>query len=156
MPLVKMQGLQGVASPCVRQVFSSAPRAARGSVRLQRTSARPLRFRRGSGVACTAAATREHSAKSTKTFDALAAEFGALPEGPDRYKLLLKYAASLPPLPNAERTLDSRVMGCTSQTWITVAVDKSTGAAVVSGAFEQRSSAMPSCHVLEVPTRRDL
>ena len=110
------------------------PRA--GAVRSQRALPRRVSAYRGSRLACTAAATSQSTtsdAKSSKAFAALAAEFGAVPEGQDRYKLLLKYAASLPPLPSAQRTLDNRVMGCTSQTWASVSVDQSTGAAAING-----------------------
>lgn len=125
------------------------PRARAGAVRSQRALPRNASGHRGSRLTCAAAAqstTTSVDAKSpSKAFAALAAEFGAVPEGQDRYKLLLKYASSLPPLASAQRTLDNRVMGCTSQTWVAVSVDPSTGAAVISGELLTSSPCILCC-----------
>ncbi|EPS71844.1 hypothetical protein M569_02921, partial [Genlisea aurea] len=48
----------------------------------------------------------------------LDSEFKSLVHPIDRVKRLLHYAASLPPLDDSSRTLDSRVMGCTAQVWL--------------------------------------
>lgn len=80
-----------------------------------------------------AASTSTDARTSSSKFAELSAEFSAVAEGQDRYKLLLKYAASIPPLASSQRTLDNRVMGCTSQTWVAVSVDGSNGAAVITG-----------------------
>ena len=77
------------------------------------------------------------SALPTPRLAALVAEFAALPEGPERYKLLLSKAAALPALPPAARTLDARVMGCTSQTWL-VAELAPDGTVRLSGACARR------------------
>lgn len=122
----------GALAACRPACRIEAPRASMGPVR----SKRALPRCRSGVVSCTAAATQSTSPdvkKASKEFAALAAEFGAVPEGQDRYKLLLKYAATLPPLSGALKTLDNRVMGCTSQTWVAVTVDPSSGAAVISG-----------------------
>ena len=76
----------------------------------------------------------------TPRLAALAAEFTALPEGPERYKLLLQYANALPPFPAAARSLENRVMGCTSQTWLTADLGPD-GAVRVAGACLRRLAA---------------
>ncbi|CAL9048172.1 unnamed protein product [Musa banksii] len=51
-------------------------------------------------------------------------EFRSLPEALDRVKRLLACAASLPAFPEAGRVPTNRVMGCTAQVWLSVAVDE--------------------------------
>jgi hypothetical protein len=70
-------------------------------------------------AAAAAAAPPSAAVLPTPRLAALAAQFQALPEGPERYKLLLQFATQLPKMPDAGRSLENRVMGCTSQTWLT-------------------------------------
>ncbi|RRT45623.1 hypothetical protein B296_00020041, partial [Ensete ventricosum] len=51
-------------------------------------------------------------------------EFRSLSEPLDRVKRLLACAASLPAFPEAGRVPANRVMGCTAQVWLSVAVDE--------------------------------
>ncbi|WOL01437.1 quinolinate synthase, chloroplastic-like [Canna indica] len=51
-------------------------------------------------------------------------EFYSLPEPLDRVKRLLACAASLPAFPDVARIPANRVMGCTAQVWLSVAVDE--------------------------------
>jgi hypothetical protein len=104
----------------------------------QRARASGCRGRRAASGACfvRAAAVADAAAPPalpTPRLAALAAEFAALPEGPERYKLLLQYAAALPALPPAARSLENRVMGCTSQTWLTADLGPD-GAVRIAGA----------------------
>ncbi|CAL9768456.1 unnamed protein product [Musa acuminata subsp. burmannicoides] len=51
-------------------------------------------------------------------------EFASLTEPVDRVKRLLACAASLPAFPEAGRVPANRVMGCTAQVWLSVAMDE--------------------------------
>ena len=48
----------------------------------------------------------------------LAAQFTALPEGQPRLQLLLSMAAAFPAMAPQQRSVGTRVQGCTSQTWL--------------------------------------
>ncbi|XP_042385142.1 quinolinate synthase, chloroplastic-like [Zingiber officinale] len=50
-------------------------------------------------------------------------EFRSLPESLDRVKRLLACASSLPAFPESDRVPANRVMGCTAQVWLSVAMD---------------------------------
>jgi len=43
----------------------------------------------------------------------------------ERYKLLLKYARTLPALDASKKVSTNRVMGCTSEAWMTASLDDS-------------------------------
>ena len=50
-------------------------------------------------------------------------EFQALSDSRERYKLLLKYAKTLTPLDLTSKVATNRVMGCTSEVWMTARLD---------------------------------
>ena len=54
----------------------------------------------------------------------IASRFEALPGAKEQYKLLLDYAKQLPQLDSASRVSTNRVMGCTSEVWMTARLDK--------------------------------
>ncbi|XP_016437099.2 sufE-like protein 2, chloroplastic [Nicotiana tabacum] len=54
----------------------------------------------------------------------LALEFRSLSEPIDRVKRLLHYASILPPLSESVKVQENRVMGCTTQVWLEVRMDK--------------------------------
>jgi len=84
-------------------------------------------------VECVVAAQPQPTAPlPTPRLASLAAQFAAVPEGQERLKLLLQLAATLPALPAGEKRLDTRVLGCTSQTWVTAALD-ADGTVRISG-----------------------
>ncbi|MBC7506163.1 MAG: SufE family protein [Sandarakinorhabdus sp.] len=52
------------------------------------------------------------------TFDDVEAEFEALDDWDDRYRLLIDLGRALPPMPDAFKSEASRVRGCASQVWL--------------------------------------
>lgn len=54
----------------------------------------------------------------------VASEFNLLRDSKEQYKLLLKYAKQLPHLDDASRVATNRVMGCTSEVWMTARLDQ--------------------------------
>ena len=76
--------------------------------------------RRRSGLVRSVVAKTPLTAQTPLRLAELAAEVAALPEGQERMALLLRYAAALPALPEGLRSLETRVMGCTSQTWLSL------------------------------------
>ncbi len=52
------------------------------------------------------------------TFDDVEAEFDALDDWDDRYRLLIDLGRALPPMDNALKTEATRVRGCASQVWL--------------------------------------
>lgn len=52
------------------------------------------------------------------TFADVEAEFDALDDWDDRYRLLIDLGRSLPPMPEALKTEATRVRGCASQVWL--------------------------------------
>lgn len=52
------------------------------------------------------------------TFDDVEAEFEALDDWDDRYRLLIDLGRALPPMPEALKTDATRVRGCASQVWL--------------------------------------
>ena len=52
------------------------------------------------------------------TFDDVEAEFDALDEWDDRYRLLIDLGRALPPMDPALKTEATRVRGCASQVWL--------------------------------------
>ena len=52
------------------------------------------------------------------TFDDVEAEFEALDDWDDRYRLLIDLGRALPPMPDALKTDVTRVRGCASQVWL--------------------------------------
>ena len=69
----------------------------------------------------------------SSAFEQLAERFTALPEGQERFKLLLELGGSLPAAPGELRRLENRVQGCASQTWLALSLQPD-GAVSVSGA----------------------
>lgn len=52
------------------------------------------------------------------TFDDVEAEFEALDDWDDRYRLLIELGRALPPMPDALKTEATKVRGCASQVWL--------------------------------------
>ena len=52
------------------------------------------------------------------TFDDVEAEFEALDDWDDRYRLLIDLGRALPPMPAVLKTDATRVRGCASQVWL--------------------------------------
>jgi cysteine desulfuration protein SufE len=52
------------------------------------------------------------------TLDDVDAEFEALEDWDDRYRLLIDLGRALPPMDNALKTEATRVQGCASQVWL--------------------------------------
>ncbi len=52
------------------------------------------------------------------TFDDVEAEFEALDDWDDRYRLLIQLGQALPTMPDALKTDATRVRGCASQVWM--------------------------------------
>ncbi len=52
------------------------------------------------------------------TFDDVEAEFEALDDWDDRYRLLIDLGRGLPPMADALKTEATRVRGCASQVWL--------------------------------------
>jgi cysteine desulfuration protein SufE len=52
------------------------------------------------------------------TFDDVEAEFEALDDWDDRYRLLIDLGRNLPPMPDALKTEATKVRGCASQVWL--------------------------------------
>ena len=57
------------------------------------------------------------------TFADVEAEFDALDDWDDRYRLLIELGRDLPPMPQALKTEATRVRGCASQVWLYPTVD---------------------------------
>ena len=55
---------------------------------------------------------------TTTTFDDVEAEFEALDDWDDRYRLLIQLGQALPTMPDALKTDATRVRGCASQVWM--------------------------------------
>jgi cysteine desulfuration protein SufE len=66
----------------------------------------------------TVPAPRKAAAMTIATFDAVEAEFDALDDWDDRYRLLIDLGRALPPMPAALKTEATRVRGCASQVWL--------------------------------------
>lgn len=60
------------------------------------------------------------------TFDDVEAEFEALDDWDDRYRLLIDLGRALPPMPTALKTEATRVRGCASQVWLYPSRDGAT------------------------------
>lgn len=54
----------------------------------------------------------------------VASQFQSLADSKAQYRLLLQYAKQLPQLDLASKTATNRVMGCTSEVWMTARLDK--------------------------------
>jgi cysteine desulfuration protein SufE len=52
------------------------------------------------------------------TFDDVEAEFDALDDWDDRYRLLIDLGRALPPMADALKTETTKVRGCASQVWL--------------------------------------
>ena len=52
------------------------------------------------------------------SFEDVEAEFEALDEWDDRYRLLIDLGRALPPMPDALKTEATKVRGCASQVWL--------------------------------------
>ena len=52
------------------------------------------------------------------SFEEVEAEFAALDDWDDRYRLLIDLGRALPPMPEALKTEATRVRGCASQVWL--------------------------------------
>lgn len=48
----------------------------------------------------------------------IASDFAFLDEWEDRYRYIIELGKRLPPLPEAERTPENKVLGCASQVWL--------------------------------------
>ena len=57
-------------------------------------------------------------AVSITNFEDVEAEFEALDEWDDRYRLLIDLGRALPPMPDALKTDATKVRGCASQVWL--------------------------------------
>ena len=57
-------------------------------------------------------------AMTIATFDDVEAEFDALDDWDDRYRLLIDLGRALPAMPDALKTDATRVRGCASQVWL--------------------------------------
>ena len=57
------------------------------------------------------------------TFDDVEAEFEALDDWDDRYRLLIDLGRALPPMPEALKTDATKVRGCASQVWLVPTFD---------------------------------
>lgn len=57
------------------------------------------------------------------TFDDVEAEFEALDDWDDRYRLLIDLGRGLPPMPDVLKTEATRVRGCASQVWLHPSLD---------------------------------
>ena len=55
---------------------------------------------------------------TVSTFDDVEAEFDALDDWDDRYRLLIDLGRALPPMPDALKTDATKVRGCASQVWL--------------------------------------
>jgi cysteine desulfuration protein SufE len=55
--------------------------------------------------------------------DALVDEFEFLGDWEERYRYLIELGQAMDPLPEAERTEDTKVKGCVSQVWVVVEED---------------------------------
>jgi cysteine desulfuration protein SufE len=53
-----------------------------------------------------------------RTFDDVEAEFEALEDWDDRYRLLIQLGQALPAMPDALKSEATRVRGCASQVWL--------------------------------------
>jgi cysteine desulfuration protein SufE len=58
------------------------------------------------------------TAMTIATFDDVEAEFEALDDWDDRYRLLIDLGRALPPMPAVLKTEVTRVRGCASQVWL--------------------------------------
>ena len=74
----------------------------------------------GNFVRLTFAAPRRTSPAMTlpATFEDVEAEFEALDDWDDRYRLLIDLGRALPPMPDALKTDATKVRGCASQVWL--------------------------------------
>lgn len=55
--------------------------------------------------------------------DALVDEFEFLGDWEERYRYLIELGQAMPPLPDSDRTEESKVKGCVSQVWVIVDED---------------------------------
>ncbi|WP_029003685.1 SufE family protein [Azorhizobium doebereinerae] len=53
-----------------------------------------------------------------KTAEDLIEDFEFLDDWEDRYRFVIELGRALPPLPEAQRTEENKVQGCTSQVWL--------------------------------------
>lgn len=60
-------------------------------------------------------------------FDEISDNLGFLDDWEDRYRYLIELGQMLPPMPNAEKTPQSKVSGCVSQVWVAVDEDDTDG-----------------------------
>jgi cysteine desulfuration protein SufE len=74
------------------------------------------------------------------TFDDVEAEFEALDDWDERYRLLIELGRALPPMVDALKTDATRVRGCASQVWLyprleagTLKFEADSDAAIVKG-----------------------
>jgi cysteine desulfuration protein SufE len=79
-------------------------------------------------------------AMTIATFDDVEAEFEALDDWDDRYRLLIDLGRALPPMADALKTDQTRVRGCASQVWLyprleagNLRFDADSDAAIVKG-----------------------
>ena len=61
-----------------------------------------------------------------KRIQYIADEFQSMSDPKERYKLLLKYAKTLPALEASKKVPTNRVIGCTSEVWMTASLDDSS------------------------------
>lgn len=60
-------------------------------------------------------------------FDDVEAEFEALDDWDDRYRVLIDLGRALPPMPDALKTEATKVRGCASQVWLYPTRDEAAG-----------------------------
>ena len=59
------------------------------------------------------------------TIDDIRDNFSLLDDWDDRYRYVIELGRTLEPMPEAEHTAANKVQGCTSQVWLSRAVDRS-------------------------------
>src|SRR5690606_3771900 len=59
-----------------------------------------------------------HNAGSTMTIEQILDDFDVLDSWDDRYRYVIELGRKLAPLPEAARTEQNKVQGCTSQVWL--------------------------------------
>ena len=58
------------------------------------------------------------------TIDEIIANFALLDDWEDRYRYVIELGRTMPPLPEADRTEENRVLGCASRVWLRSGVDR--------------------------------
>ena len=67
----------------------------------------------------------------TRTIDDLVEDFELFEDWEDRYRYIVDLGKKLPPMPEDEKTEESRVRGCMSQVWMTCQESASDGSVTI-------------------------